>query len=99
MMKLVRERVLELLATDCRVEIEKDRRVVIDVEHETVSAGLDDRIDLRADVCVSWQVSQGEVCRTRGVRLFPARERLFESGSSCEQLIRQHERLEVRVFK
>jgi hypothetical protein len=55
-MKFVCERVLEFFAAYGGIEIEKDGRVVFDVEDETVFAWFDYGIDFRANACVAWKV-------------------------------------------
>src|ERR1041385_4762029 len=99
MMKLVRECVGKLLATNGRIEVKKNRGILFDLEHKAVLARLDHGINLRADLRVFWQIGQRQARRCANVSALPMRKSFCECRCTLSQCIRQHKRLEVSVLE
>src|SRR6185295_10093422 len=73
-MKFMRQRIFKLSFSDGWVQVEKNRRVSGDIEHETILTRFDDWIDLSVDMCCFWKIGQRKSRRTSRVCGLPCLE-------------------------
>src|SRR5688572_21307806 len=98
-MELMGQSVVKFFPSHLRIQVEKDRRVVLHIKDKTIVPGLYHRVDFRADARLCREVCQCQLRRSRGTGALRARESGVKSRSVLKQLRRQDKNFEIGFFK